>query len=126
MADHVIRQGIYKCFVIVGVRISTLLARKDLTVSLKDLEPITILPMEVSNGTEVVNRLEETVQRVGFSPNGLVIDHGSDLYSGAKQFCEQHPETKLKYDVCHKVACELKKRLDEDLCWKTDFRSNTS
>jgi hypothetical protein len=40
MVDHVIRLGVYKCFVIVGVRMATLLAKKDLTVSLEDLEPI--------------------------------------------------------------------------------------
>ena len=92
MADHVIRLGVYKCFVIVGVRMTTLLAKKDFTVSLEDLEPITILPMEVSNGIEVARRLEETVQKVGFSPDALVIDHGSDLFSGARLFCENHPE----------------------------------
>jgi len=118
MADHVIRLGIYKCFVIVGIRMKTLLAKKDLTVSLKDLEPIMILPMEVSNGTEVACRLEKAVQQVGFSPDALVIDHGSDLYSGSKLFCENHPDTKLKYDVCHKVACELKKRLNKNFLWE--------
>jgi hypothetical protein len=118
MADHVIRLGVYKCFVIVGVRMTTLLAKKDLTVSLEDLEPIMIAPMEVSNGTEVAHRLEEAVQKVGFSPGALVIDHGSDLYSGAQLFCENHPETKLKYDVCHKVACELKKRLSKNSLWE--------
>jgi hypothetical protein len=118
MADHVIRLGVYKCFVIVGVRMTTLLAKKDLTVSLEDLEPIMIAPMEVSNGTVVAHKLEEAVQKVGFSPRALVIDHGSDLYSGAQLFCENHPETKLKYDVCHKVACELKKRLSKNSLWE--------
>jgi len=118
MADHVIRLGVYKCFVIVGVRMETLLAKKDLTVSLEDLEPIALLPMETSNGTEVVRKLEETVRKVGFSPDALVIDHGSDLYAGARYFCENHPGTQLKYDVCHKVACELKKRLNKNLLWE--------
>lgn len=118
MADHVIRLGIYKCFVVVGVRMATLLSKKDLTVSLEDLEPITILPMETSNGTEVSRRLEETVQKVGFSPDALVIDHGSDLYAGSRRFCENHQGTQLKYDVCHKVACELKKRLNKNALWE--------
>ncbi len=117
MADHVIRLGVYKCFVIVGVRMTTLLTKKNLTVSLEDLEPIALLPMETSNGTEVARKLEETVQKVGFSPDALVIDHGSDLYAGARRFCENHPGTQLKYDVCHKVACELKKRLNKSLLW---------
>ena len=118
MADHVIRLGVYKCFVIVGVRMATLMAKKDLTISLEDLEPMALLPMETSNGTEVVRRLEETVQKVGFSPDALVIDHGSDLYAGARLFCENHPGTQLKYDVCHKVACELKKRLNKNPLWE--------
>lgn len=118
MADHVIRLGVYKCFVIVGVRMATLMAKKDLTIALEDLEPIALLPMETSNGTEVVRKLEETVQKVGFSPDALVIDHGSDLYAGGRLFCENHPETQLKYDVCHKVACELKKRLSKNALWE--------
>lgn len=97
---------------------TTLLAKKDLTISLEDLEPMAILPMEVSNGTEVARRLEETVQKVGFAPDALVIDHGSDLLSGAQLFCENHSGTKLKYDVCHKVACELKKRLKQNVLWE--------
>lgn len=118
MADHVVRLGVYKCFVIVGVRMETLLAKKDLTVSLEDLEPMALLPMEISNGTEVARKLEETVQKVGFSPDALIIDHGSDLYAGARHFCESHPGTQLKYDVCHKVACELKKRLNKNPLWE--------
>lgn len=118
MADHVIRLGVYKCFVVVGVRMATLLSKKDLTISLEDLEPITILPMETSNGTEIARRLEETVQKVGFSPDALVIDHGSDLYAGSQRFCKNHPGTQLKYDVCHKVACELRKRLNKNALWE--------
>jgi hypothetical protein len=118
MADHVIRLGIYKCFVIVGVHMETLRAKKDLTISLEDLEPMALLPMEKSNGLEVVRKLEETAQKVGFSPDALIIDHGSDLYAGARLFCENHPRTELKYDVCHKVACELKKRLNKNPLWE--------
>lgn len=118
MADHVIRLGIYKCFVIVGVQTATLMAKKDLTIALEDLEPMALLPMETSNGTEVERKLEETVQKVGFAPEALVIDHGSDLYAGGRLFCERNPGTQLKYDVCHKVACELKKRLNKNSLWE--------
>lgn len=76
------------------------------------------MPMEISNGTEVAGKLEETVRKVGFSPDALVIDHGSDLYAGARHFCKSHPGTQLKYDVSHKVACELKKRLNKNLFWE--------
>ncbi|WP_194846996.1 hypothetical protein [Candidatus Neptunochlamydia vexilliferae] len=124
MADHVIRLGSYKCFVVVGVRMSALRAKSDLTVTLEDLEPMAILPMQVSNGTEVAKRLEETINKVGFSPAGLVIDHGSDLHAGSKLVAEQYPGMDLKYDVCHKVACELKKRLKTD-SWEIMTKSAT-
>lgn len=124
MADHVIRLGSYKCFVIVGVRVATLRAKGDLTVSLEDLEPMAILPMKVSNGAQVACKLEETMQKVGLSPRGLVIDHGSDLYAGSRLVSERHPNMHIKYDVCHKVACELKRRLNTN-AWRQMMTSAT-
>jgi hypothetical protein len=32
-----------------------------------------------------------------------------DLHAGARLFCENHPGTQLKYDVCHKKAPSLSK-----------------
>lgn len=110
MADHVMRLGCFKCFVVVGVRMAVLRARGDLTVHLEDLEPMAIVPMQISNGELVANQLEAIINKVGL-PKGLVIDHGSDLYAGARRVASCHDEIPLKYDVCHKVACELKKRL---------------
>jgi hypothetical protein len=118
MADHVIRLGIYKCFVIVGVRMKSLKTRSDLTISREDLEPIAILPMEVSNGTLVSLKFEKIVQKIGYAPKALVIDHGSDLYAGSRIFCSNHSETQLKYDVSHKIACELRKRLNNTEQWE--------
>lgn len=117
MADHVIRLGSYKCFVVVGVRVATLRARGNLTVALEDLEPMAIIPMKTSNGTLVAQQLESTIDKIGRPPAGLVIDHGSDLYAGAKLVVGHHPGIHLKYDVCHKIACELKKRLNTE-AWK--------
>jgi hypothetical protein len=114
MADHVMRLGCFKCFVVVGVRMGTLRARRDLTVTLEDLEPMAILPMQTSNGKLVAQKLEATIDKVGSCPKGLVIDHGSDLYAGARLVAKSHEDISLKYDVCHKVACELKGRLNTE------------
>ena len=114
LADHVIRLGRYKCLVIVGVRTAVLRKRGNLTVSLEDLEPMTILPMTESNGSLVANKLEETMTRVGFAPKSLVIDHGSDLRAGAALSARSHPGMRVHCDVAHKVACEIKRRLDTD------------
>ena len=74
--------------------------------------------MRVSNGEQVARQLEATINKVGLSPKSLVIDHGSDLYTGAKLIAERHPGISLKYDVCHKVACELKRRLNNTDSWE--------
>jgi hypothetical protein len=115
MADHVIRLGSYKCFVVVGARMAALRAKGNLTVALEDLEPIAIIPMRMSNGIEVAKELKAAINKVGAPPACLVIDHGSDLYAGSKLVVEDHPGMYLKYDVCHKVACELKRRLNTDV-----------
>jgi hypothetical protein len=114
LADHVIRLGAFKCFVIVGVRVASLRERGDLTITLEDLEPMAIIPMQVSNGEQVAQKLEATIKKLNIIPSACVIDHGPDLYSGAKIVAKNHPGMHLKYDVCHKVASELKRRLQTD------------
>jgi hypothetical protein len=98
MADHVIRLGCFKCFVVVGVRMAVLRMKRDLTVTLEDMEPIAILPMQKSNGEQVALRLEAAISKVGSPPKSLVIDHGSDLYAGARLITKNHDEISLKYD----------------------------
>jgi hypothetical protein len=124
MADHVVRLGSYKCFVVVGVKMESIRNRKDLTVKLEDLEPMAILPMKKSNGDEVAQKLRETMVKTNICPTGLVIDHGSDLRKGSQKIHSQYPDMQVKYDVCHKVACELKKRLKTDE-WETMTKKAT-
>jgi hypothetical protein len=127
MADHVIRLGCFKCFVVVGVSMTTLRKRKDLTVTLEDLEPMAIFPMYTSNGEQVAQRLEATINAVGSAPKSLVIDHGSDLWAGARLVAASHNnEISLKYDVCHKIACEFKKRLSSTEAWSIITRDAAS
>ena len=55
-------------------------------------------------------------------------DHGSDVKSGIKRFCQVHQETTAIYDIKHKIALMLKHRLEKrcpepaegDECWN-DF-----
>ena len=53
IADHVVSKGVHKCLVVLGVRMSTLLKKDDLTVAFEDVEPLGIVPMKTSNGSRV-------------------------------------------------------------------------
>lgn len=65
--------------------------------------------------------MNQISNRTGIIPAAIVSDHGSDLLLGIKDYCKgTNGQTVEFYDVCHKVACELKKLLADDAKW-TDF-----
>ena len=116
--DHVVNQGVYKCFLVLGVRMSTLEKRKDLTLRIEDLEPLGVVPMKVSNGELVAAELEKIVAKVeGRPPLAIVKDQGSDLRCGGRSLCEKYPQIIDIRDVPHKVACIYKKILEHDSDW---------
>lgn len=116
--DHVVNKGIYKCFLVLGVRMSLLEERKDLTLRGEDLEPLGVVPMRVSNGKLVAEELEKVLATTGgHAPLAILKDQGSDLRCGGRDFCEEHPEVIDVHDVPHKVACIYKKILEQDVEW---------
>ena len=116
--DHVVNKGVYKCFLVLGVRMSTLEKRKDLTLRIEDLEPLGVVPMKVSNGELVAAELEKIVAKAeGRPPLAIVKDQGSDLRCGGKSLCEKYPQIIDIHDVPHKVACIYKKILEYDSDW---------
>lgn len=116
--DHVVNKGIHKCFLVLGVRMSVLEERKDLTLRREDLEPLGVVPMRVSNGKLVAEELENIVTATGGqAPLAILKDQGSDLRCGGRDFCEVHPEVIDIHDVPHKIACIYKRILEEDEDW---------
>jgi hypothetical protein len=116
--DHVVSQGVYKCFLVLGVRMSTLDERNDLTLRIDDLEPLGIVPMKVSNGELVTAELEKIMTKVeGCPPLAIVKDQGSDLRCGGRSLCEKYPQIIDIQDVPHKIACIYKKILEYDSDW---------
>jgi hypothetical protein len=69
-----------------------------------------------SNGEIVWQQLEETAEKTGI-PREIIGDQGSDLASGIKKFCQNHPETCYIYDIKHKTAAVLKHELENDEKW---------
>lgn len=119
LADHVVSKGIYKCLAVMGVRMSTLLERKDLTLCYEDLEPLGIVPMKVSNGTLMEAELESILEVThGIPPLAIIKDQGSDLRSGGRAFSEAHPGVINLDDTPHRIARLYEHLLKEDEAWK--------
>lgn len=114
IVDHSIQLGNQKCFVILGVRLSSLPKRP---LGHEDVEPLALFPTEKSNGDIVYAQLEETIEKTGV-PREIVGDHGSDLRAGVEKFCQAHPETSSIHDIKHKTALLLKHELKEDEHWQ--------
>ena len=118
IADHVVSKGVHKCLVILGVRMSNLLKKDDLTINFEDVEPLGIVPMKTSNGGLVQAELLTILEaNHGIPPLALVKDHGSDLRCGGRLFCEAHPDVIDVYDVPHKIACLYEHQLRDDELW---------
>jgi len=113
--DHSIQTGAEKCFVILGIRLSTMPKGRALTYS--DVEPIELLPVTKSNGEITYKQLEDAVEKTGV-PRAIVGDYGSDIKLGCETFCKEHNETDYIYDIKHKMASLLKNKLNNNEQWE--------
>jgi hypothetical protein len=119
LADHVVSKGAYKCLVIMGVRMNTLLQRKDLTLFHEDLEPLGIVPMKVSNGELMEAEFENILAaNHDIPPLAIIKDQGSDLRCGGRAFSETHPSVINLDDVPHRIARLYEHQLKDDEAWK--------
>jgi len=114
--DHVAEDGHGKCLLIVGVRRSALragqfqLTHHDVTVLYAEV-------METSTGKaihEILSRLAE----VAGVPQQVVSDHGSDVLKGERLFQADHPETRLTWDITHRLARLWLAATRDDERWK--------
>jgi hypothetical protein len=115
MIDHSVQTGTTKCLVILGIRLSDLPPTGE-PLRHEDLQPIELLPVESCSQEGVCAQLEAAVAKTGV-PRAIVDDHGADLHGAVKQFQQQHPETIEIYDITHKAARLLKRRLERDPQW---------
>ena len=115
IVDHTVQLGAEKCLVILGVRLSAIPPCGE-CLSHEDVEPITLWPVEKSNGQVVYQQLEASVEKTGV-PREIISDHGTDLKAGIEQFCQNHQETSAIYDIKHKTAAVLKRELGRDPTW---------
>ncbi|MCH7688132.1 MAG: hypothetical protein IH899_15870 [Planctomycetes bacterium] len=115
LIDHSVQIGSQKCLMILGIRLSQLPAAGE-CLRYADLEPIELLPVETSTKQIVYEQLEAATAKTGV-PRAILDDHGADLHGGVERFRQAHPQTIEIYDVKHKAACLLKRRLQRDPRW---------
>ncbi len=107
--DHMIAAGSLKCFVVLGIS-AEVFARLGRPLEHQDVEVLTLLPTEVSNGVVVNEQLSELAERRGV-PLAILNDCGSDLKKGVELFQQAHPETLALFDIVHLASRLVWKRL---------------
>lgn len=107
--DHMIAAGSLKCFIVLGIRAEAF-ARLDRPLEHQDVDVLTLLPTEVSNGAVVNDQLRELAGRRGV-PLAILNDCGSDLKKGVELFQQAHPETIALFDIVHLASRLVWKRL---------------
>lgn len=102
--DHMIAAGSLKCLIVLGIS-ADLFAMLNRPLEHCDVDVLTLIPTEVSNGAVVNDQLRELAGRRGV-PLAILTDCGSDLKKGVELFQQTHPETIALYDIVH-LACRL-------------------
>ena len=110
--DHMIAAGSLKCFIVLGISADAF-ARLDRPLEHRDVDVLTLIPTEVSNGAVVNDQLRELAGRRGV-PLAILSDCGSDLKKGVELFQQAHPETISLYDIVHLVSRLVWKRLGKE------------
>ena len=109
--DHTVQIGPQKVLLIIGIRASQLPVNRPL--QLADMEPIALVPTERADTAHVFQSLQQATTVTGV-PTAILSDHGAELVSGIARFRQDHPRTRAVYDLKHKAACLLKRRLEAD------------
>ncbi len=115
VVDYSIQLGHTKCLLILGIRQQDLPTSRPLQHT--DMEPILLQPTATSTKKVVLQQLESAVEKTG-APRAIISDNGCDLKAGINLFCLQHQDTAFIYDIKHKIALMIKKRLENDPQWQ--------
>jgi len=116
LIDHSVQIGEEKCLVILGIRLHDLPPRGE-CLQHEDMQLISLVPRKSWRREEVDEALEAAVARTGV-PRVIVDDHGGDVAGGVEFFQRRHPNTVEIYDIKHKAACLLKRRLEKNPRWQ--------
>ena len=118
IGDLTTSMGKTKCLAILGVRMATVKNKEEgWTLTHNDVKVLGLHPTEKSDGAFVSKALEEAANRVGGVLAGVITDQGPDVVKGAKIFQKNHSETRVIYDIPHKLALVMKRAMKGDKKW---------
>jgi hypothetical protein len=115
MIDHTIQAGTTKCLIVLGIRHANYLAINR-PLEHRDMQVLSLQPVEVSSGTIVEAQLEALVSQVG-KPLSILSDRGSDLKKGVELLGEKHSGIISLYDIVHIVSRMSEKIMNADSRW---------
>jgi hypothetical protein len=110
--DHMLAAGSLKCLIVVGIRADKF-AELDRPLEHHDVDVLSLIPTQVSNGAVVNDQLLELAERRGV-PLAILTDCGSDLKKGGELFQGTHPATILLHDIVHLAGRLIWKRLKKN------------
>ncbi len=116
LIDHSVQIGPEKCLVILGIRLRDLPPQGE-CLRHENMQLIAEVPGTSWTRQDVDEQLETAVKRTGV-PRVIVHDHGGDVAGGVEFFRKRHPKTAEIYDIKHKAACLLKRRLEKNARWQ--------
>ena len=109
--DHTVQIGPQKVLLILGIRARDLPVDRPL--QLADLDSIALVPTRRADTAHVHEALQHATAVTGV-PTALLGDHAAELVGGIARYQQNHPRTRALYDLKHKAACLLKRRLEAD------------
>lgn len=117
--DHTIAAGTTKCLVVLSIELSKY-QQLDRAIELRDVEVLSLLPVERSTGAIVHRQLTELSTRFGV-PAAILSDRGSDLKKGIELLQNDYPSVQDFYDIVHLVSRLIEKALTANEQW-SQFR----
>jgi hypothetical protein len=123
IADASIGIGTKKVLMILGIprKKFEALITKEKPLRLEDVTPLRMEIVDSCNSAVVQHALQQTEVRAG-KIYQICIDGGSDMQAGSRLFIDEVLKTEKRqiyatYDAPHKIACFLKKRLEDNSRW---------
>jgi hypothetical protein len=124
LIDASIQMGEKKCVLVLGCREATFKKNKDRTLTLEDLEVLSMHIVSKLNGEVVAEMLKEVASAIG-KITAVCSDRGSEMVRGIKLFQMISPETRQIGDTAHRVSNLLESTLEKSPRWKK-FRKNVT
>jgi len=117
IGDLTVDLGTVKCLTFLGIRMSRLQNREDLTLKFSDVDILGLHLTQRCTGEFVQTALEKTRERIGDEIFAVVTDQGAEIKKGIRLFKESHPSTRAFFDMPHKLSLVMKRELINNPMW---------